>query len=197
MAVLRFISHPRVRVSADIPVPRWGLTEDGRDRVETMCRQPWLSRVERLVSSDETKALETAAIIAAATGVPIEVRPDLHENDRSSTGFVPPDRFEQLADAFFAHPDRSVEGWETACDAQGRIVAATADLVAENAGDVVISGHGGVGTLLLCHLLGEPIGRDHDQNGPPAAPGGGNSWTFDLAARRVVHGWRPIEQSIP
>jgi hypothetical protein len=40
----------------------------------------------------ETKALETAAIIAIATGLRIEIRHDLHENDRSSTGFVPPDR---------------------------------------------------------------------------------------------------------
>ncbi len=185
-----------MRVSADIPVPRWGLTDAGRDRVAVMCRQAWLSRVGRLVSSGETKALETAAIIAAETGLPIEIRRDLHENDRSSTGFVSPSRFEQLADAFFAEPDRSIEGWETARNAQRRIVEATADLVAGSAGDVVISGHGGVGTLLLCHLLRVPISRSFDQTGPPAAPGGGNCWTFDCDEHRVVHGWRPIEQPV-
>lgn len=181
-------------MSADIPVPRWGLTDEGRRRVTAVSTQPWLTSVGRLVSSDETKALETAAIIAAETGLSIEVRRGLRENDRSSTGFVRPIRFEQLADEFFAAPDRSVEGWETANDAQARVVEATDDLIAPSDGDVVISGHGGVGTLLLCHLLGVPISRDHDQNNPTAAPGGGNHWTFDCRTGRVVHGWQPIEE---
>jgi broad specificity phosphatase PhoE len=197
MALLRYVSHPQVRVSADVPVPRWGLSDVGRRRVEAMCRQPWLATVERLISSDETKALETSAIIAARTGLSIEVRPDLHENDRTSTGFVPPERFEQLADGFFARPDESIEGWETARDAQRRVVDATTDLVAGVAGDVVVTGHGGVGTLLLCHLLGEPVSRDHDQTGRNTAPGGGNAWIYDTDERRVLHGWRPIEHLAP
>ncbi len=159
-----------------------------------MCAQPWLATTNRLVSSAETKALETAAIIAAATGLTIEVRPDTHENDRSATGFVPPGRFEELADAFFAEPDVSVEGWETASDAQRRIVSATSDLFREDsAGDVLIIGHGGVGTLLLCHLLGVPISRELDQSGAPAAPGGGNYWTYDLSGVHMIHRWRPID----
>lgn len=196
MALLRFLSHPQVRVSADVPVPRWGLTDQGRQRVAAVSTQPWLSSVTRLVSSDETKALETAAIIAGTTGLRIEVREDLHENDRSATGFVPPSRFEQLADAFFAEPDVSVEGWETSRDAQARVVQATADLLRSAGGDVVVSGHGGVGTLLLCHLLGAPISRIHDQNGATSAPGGGNHWAFDCGQERVLHGWRPIEELI-
>lgn len=36
------------------------------------------------------------------------------ENDRSSTGFLPPEEFEVVADAFFAQPGVSVRGWETA-----------------------------------------------------------------------------------
>lgn len=183
-------------MSADIPVPRWGLTDAGRRRVAAVATQPWLASVQRLISSDETKALETAAIIATETGLPIEVRSGLRENDRSSTGFVPPSRFEQLADAFLAEPDTSVEGWETSRDAQARVVKATSDLFTKPGGDVLISGHGGVGTLLLCHLLGIPISREHDQNGPTCASGGGNHWTFDFVAERVLHGWRPMEELI-
>lgn len=196
VAVLRFFSHPQVRVSADIPIPRWGLTDEGRRRLAAVANQPWLASVERLISSDETKALETAAIIAAATRLPIEVRVGLRENDRSSTGYMPALRFEQLAEAFFAEPDASVEGWETSREAQTRVVNATSDLIAKPGGDVLISGHGGVGTLLLCHLLGIPISRDHDQNGPTSAPGGGNHWSFDCDTGQVLHGWRPIEELI-
>ncbi len=193
MGVVRYLSHPQVRISAEIPVPRWGLSDIGRERTEAMCGQSWLDSTTRLVTSGETKALETAAIIAAATGLPIEVRPSTHENDRSGTGFVPPDRFEQLADAFFAEPDVSVEGWETAADAQRRIVSATAGLFDDaDSGDVLICGHGGVGTLLMCHLLEVPISRQYDQSGPPAAPGGGNYWAYDLAAGQLLHQWLSI-----
>jgi broad specificity phosphatase PhoE len=195
VAVLRFLTHPNVRISADIPVPLWGLSDRGRTRTAAGLDQQWLATTDRLVSSAETKALETAAIIAVKTGLPVEVREALHENDRSSTGFVPPDRFEVLADAFFAHPTASVEGWETSAAAQQRIVGATADLFVPAKGDVLVVAHGAVGTLLLCHLFGFEISRSEDQVGADAAPGGGNYWSYDLTARTVLHRWRPFDVS--
>lgn len=191
--MIRFVTHPQVRIDPDVPVPHWGLSEVGRVRATVMLRQPWLSSVTRLLSSDETKALDTAAIVSTAIGVPIEVRVGLRENDRSSTGFLAPDEFESVADAFFADPDRSVRGWETAADAQRRVVAAVADAL-NAVEDVLIVGHGATGTLLLCHLLGVPITRAEDQQGGEAAPGGGNTWCFDPAAGAVVHRWRPIDR---
>jgi broad specificity phosphatase PhoE len=193
MGLLRFVTHPQVRISGEIPVPFWGLSDLGRSRVEALVKQPWWAQTSRLISSGETKALETAAIIAIATGLGIEVRHDLHENDRSSTGFVPPQRFEQLADAFFREPTKSVEGWETASAAQARVKAATEDLLEDNENDILIVAHGAVGTLLLCDLLGVPITRSEDQLGGEAAPGGGNYWTFDRSTGKVLHRWRPIE----
>ena len=197
MGLLRFATHPQVRISAEIPVALWGLNDVGRSRAAAFAAQPWLSRTMRLISSGETKAIETAAIVAMATGLAIEVREDLYENDRSSTGFVPPDRFEVLADAFFAEPFASVEGWETASAAQARVKDATADLLEGVAtgddGDVLIVAHGAVGTLLLCDLLGAPISRTLDQNGGEAAPGGGNYWTLDRSTRTILHRWRAFD----
>ncbi len=146
----------------------------------------------RLITSGETKALQTAALLAARYELDIEVRPATHEIDRSATGFVVAERHEQLADARFARPDRSAAGWETARAAQQRIEVALADVVAADAaeldGDIVVVGHGGVGTLLLCRLAGLPIDRRHDQLGQ------GHHWSYDLASRRVVHPWRPIDE---
>jgi broad specificity phosphatase PhoE len=193
MGYLRFVTHPQVRISADIPVPLWGLNDIGRPRAEVLASQPWLARTTRLISSGETKALETSAIIAIATGLRIEIRHDLHENDRSSTGFVPPERFEKLANAFFANPDQSVEGWETAATAQARVRAATSDLLKDDGSDVLVVAHGAVGTLLLCDLLGTPITRTEDQVGGEAAAGGGNFWTFDRSTATVLHRWRRVE----
>ncbi len=86
----------------------------------------------------------------------------LGENNRCATGYLPSAEFEATADPFFAHPDRSVRGWERAADAQHRIVAAVDRVLAASAdsgGDIAIISHGGGGTLLLCHLSSETISQ--------------------------------------
>ena len=114
----------------------------------------------------------------------------LRENDRVATGYLPPAEFQTTADLFFAHPDRSVRGWEKAVDAQARIVSAVRDIAANDrtGGDIAILAHGGVGALLLCDILGVPISRMHDQPGI----GGGNLFSFDAVSWRLRHGWRDI-----
>ena len=185
-----YITHPQVKIDPDIPVPRWGLSELGKIRSLTAASLPWVRKLGRIVSSDETKAVETAAILAEAAGISFEVAENLHENDRSATGFLPPDAFEAAANRFFAEPFESFRGWERAADAQARIVAAVTDILDRHDLRIPIAfvGHGGVGTLLKCHLLGTPIARRHDQPG-----GGGHLYRFSLADRAISCDWTPME----
>ena len=90
--------------------------------METLANTGCLSGTTQIVSSGERKAVETAEIIAGKLNVAVEVREAMHENDRSATGYLPPDEFEALANQSFAHPMASVRGWERALDAQARIV---------------------------------------------------------------------------
>ncbi|MEI2777616.1 MAG: histidine phosphatase family protein [Tetrasphaera sp.] len=183
-----FLTHPQVAVDPDTPVPQWELSAVGRGRAAALAGAPFLERVDSVWSSAEVKAVRTAELLAG--DLPRFVRDDLGENDRSATGFVPPEEFEGLADAFFARPQESVRGWATAADEQHRIVAAVEAVLADpRAGerDLVIVAHGGVGTLLLCHLLGEPITRRRDQ------PGQGHYFALDRDTRAVRHTWRPLE----
>lgn len=185
-----YITHPQVRIDPDVAVPLWGLSERGEERTRLAARSPWVSQLTRILSSDETKALETAAILAAAGGLDVEVLEHSGENDRSATGFLPPERFEEAADWFFAHPHESFHGWERAIDAQARIVKAVEGVLETHDPNrpIAFVGHGGVGTLLKCHLAGRTIGRDGDQPG-----GGGNLFCFSLADRSVSCDWTPIE----
>ena len=154
-----------------------------------MLEQPWVGSIRRVVSSAERKAIETAEILAGQLGLTVEVREGMHENDRSATGFLPPPEFEAVADRFFASPHKSIRGWERAIDAQQRIVSEVeAVLDAAVGGDIAFVGHGGVGTLLLLSLSNREISREADQ---PA--GGGNYFAYDINARRVTHGWQPID----
>jgi len=188
--VVRYLTHPQVNIDPSIPVPRWGLSEVGKARTEAVTATGALSGTTQVISSGEQKAIETAEIIAAKLGVDVEVREAMHENDRSATGFLVPDEFEAMANQFFAQPHASIRGWERAVDAQRRIVQEVEHVLARNTpGDVLLVGHGGVGTLLYCHYSGLAIARAHDQ-----LAGGGCFFAFRSHDRRVLHAWRRLEE---
>jgi broad specificity phosphatase PhoE len=189
MSRLFYVSHPQVKIDPDIPVPNWSLSDLGRTRAEAAARSSTLASVRSIYTSTERKAIETAEIFAAALNLTVSIRDGLHENDRSSTGFVPPHEFEKLADAFFANPHDSIRGWERAIDAQIRIVAAIANIIAQAPdGDTIVTGHGGVGTLLYCHASGNHISRQRDQ-----PPGGGNYITINIRTKEAEHAWKQME----
>lgn len=190
MARLLYLSHPQVRIDPAQDVPSWSLSPQGAARVAALAARGALAGITRVVSSAEVKALETARPLAASLGCTVEIRPRMHENDRNATGFLPPAEFEAVADRFFAEPQISVRGWETAAAAQARILSEVAACLSdETCGDVLFVGHGGVGTLLLCALLGVPISRAYDQ-GPG---GGGNVFAFRWQPRQALSRWQPME----
>ncbi|TNC63914.1 histidine phosphatase family protein [Rubellimicrobium roseum] len=188
-----YLTHPQVRIDPAVPVPLWGLSEEGRARAAALAAQAWPWAFRRIVASEEVKARETAGVLGAALGLAVEVRPGLHENDRSATGYLPRAEFEAVADLFFARPDESVRGWETARAAQARVLAAVGAALAEAPGvPALVVGHGAVGTLLKCALAGRPIARREDQ-----PDGGGHHLGFALEPAGLRHDWRPMEMAPP
>lgn len=173
-----FITHPDVRIDPAAPVQDWALLARGRERMARALVLPWMSSVRAIWCSAERKARDGAGIRAGHLRLPVIELAELGENDRSATGYLPRHEFEMVADLFLAHPELSVRGWDRAVDAQRRIEAAIDRVLVASAkcgGNIAIVSHGGVGTLLLCHLRSEVIGREHDQ--PPN--NGGNYYTFD------------------
>ena len=185
-----YLTHPQIRIEPDVPVPRWGLSEIGIARAEKAAQRGWAQQLSRILSSDETKALETAAILARASGAEVEALEHSGENDRSATGFLVPEEFEKAANWFFANPEQSFHGWERAIDAQKRIVSAVSSVLDRHdpAKPIAFVGHGGVGTLLKCHLGGLPISRSQDQ-----LAGGGCLYAFSLADRSLACDWTAME----
>ncbi|MCT4610823.1 MAG: phosphoglycerate mutase family protein [Pelagimonas sp.] len=191
MPLVRYLTHPQVLIDPAVEVPQWPLNDQGQARVAQLTQSLGALRgTTHVISSDEVKALETARPLAKALGADFTVRPKMHENDRSATGFLPPSEFEAVADQFFAQPDVSILGWETARAAQQRILSQVQDcLTADLTGDVLFVGHGGVGTLLYCALAGVAIDRTYDQG-----PGGGGNWFgFDSEAQTPFSQWQPME----
>ena len=187
MAVLLFITHPEVTADPARAIPDWSLSETGRRRAASFAGSKAFSKVSSLWTSAETKAQETVEILASARNLSVTTDPRLGENDRSATGYLPPEEFERAADAFFATPDQSIRGWERAVDAQMRIETAVRDIARQHiGGDLAIVSHGAVGSLLYCRLFGLAVDRKHDQ------PFQGHWWSADLPSLCLHHGWRSI-----
>ncbi len=184
-----FLTHADVVIDPDVAVADWTLNETGRARHSAFAADDAVADVATIFCSAERKAKDGAEIAAAPLGVTPRVRPELGENDRTATGYLPRTEFEAVADLFFAEPDTSVRGWETAAAAQQRIVQAVRGALAEDRpqGDVLFVGHGATAALLRCHLLDCPITRDEDQ------PGNGGCWyAFDPGMQSPPSAWSVI-----
>lgn len=184
-----YVSHPEVVIDPAVPVPEWGLSEVGAARIRTALSTGWPGPGWQIITSPEVKAQETAGLIAEAFDLPIMIHPDMGEVDRSSTGYLPHDQHEAHANALFTNLLIGPNGWESAQEAQRRIVKAFEDVTRDVSGDLMLVGHGAVGSFLWCHLSAQTISRQQDQ------PCGGCLWQVDQsdAGFVPVHGWRSVE----
>ncbi len=189
MAKLFFITHPEVVINPEIPVPQWDLSDVGRRRLGSLLQKPWINKIDFIYSSEETKSFSTGEAIARNVGSAHVTLASLGEVDRSSTGYLEMDDHDLAVAELFSNPEVSYQGWERAIDAQDRIISCVEfiDTEVEKGASIAIVSHGGVGTLLMCHIKSVPISRDE------AGPGQGNYFCFDRGSWDLVHDWRPID----
>jgi broad specificity phosphatase PhoE len=186
-----FVTHPDVVIDPRVPVPRWPLSVRGRERMQRLLLQPWIGSISAVYCSTEQKAIDGSETLAGHLSIGYSMVEELGEIDRSATGYLPQQEHAATVEMFFAHRETSVRGWETACDAQRRIVAAVEKVIegANGRGNIAIVSHGTVGTLYLCHLKGCPISLEEMQPGAS----GGNYYCFEAQSKALVHGWRSID----
>jgi broad specificity phosphatase PhoE len=189
-----YFTHTQIRVDPAVPVRDWHLSDEGRARVLRVVNAPWMSRVTRVITSTEYRVIEVAHIFAERRDLPVEVHAGLDDSARPPVDFLSVVELDRTLNAFFARPETGARpGWEAAADAQRRVAAAIHTLLAAKTGegDLLIVGHGRIGTLLLCHLAGLAISREHFQ-----PPPGGNLFAFDCASRKVLFRWRTVAASL-
>jgi broad specificity phosphatase PhoE len=197
MGHLLFVTHPEVVIDPEQPIPDWPLSDVGRERMAQFAEALAAGEipVSAVWSSDERKARDGAEIVAARLGLSPRIEPGLHENDRSSTGYLAPPEFWDVVEEFFARPDESIRGWETARRAQARIVSSVEQILSAETtpGLIVVVSHGGVGRLLTAHLQNVAIGLEDR----PGHPGGGCWIAIGREDRRLAGAWRNIEDYQP
>jgi len=134
----------------------WPLSKRGRTEAARLAQWPGWLDIAAIVTSVEAKAIETAAAITTAHPHLVTLPPmeTLGEVDRRGTLVAD---YEGAVAGFFALPDASPHGWESATAARTRITAAIADAVAPYpAASVAVVAHGLAFTLYLSTLIGGP-----------------------------------------
>lgn len=151
---LILVRHSHVVQQTDRPAREWELSENGRTRCLDLL--PHLRRYApaRIITSEETKALQTGQIIAGGLGIPVISAPNLHEHDRRGVPY-----YEKRADfiaavsTFFQHPHELVFGQETAAAAGKRFETAVAAVMDQYPNDTIaVVAHGTVITLYITHF---------------------------------------------
>jgi broad specificity phosphatase PhoE len=189
MTTVYYISHPDFIIDPAVPIPHWDLSERGQQRLDVMLTQPWIKEIQKVFCSAEQKAKTTARRIAQYLDLQEIILDALGEIDRSATGFLQRAELEPVVEAFYAHPEQSIRGWERAVDAQQRVLRAIKHILDASSGShtIAIIGHGTVGTLLLSNIKSILINRSD------APPGQGYYYAFDGETRNLIHAWKPID----
>lgn len=192
MTTVTVITHPDVVIDPAVAVVRWRLSDRGRARMRAMLQRPWVPSITAVFCSTEQKAVDGAAIVAQHLGIGYTQVVALGEIDRSATGYLPRAEHDATAVACFERPADNVRGWESAIDAQARMVTAVDTIIAGHTGggDIAVISHGGVALLLRCYLRGEPISN---RVAKPGIPNGGAYFCFDAATRAELTGWQAID----
>ena len=152
---LILVKHSVPEIQPDSAANTWKLSEEGRRRAHPLAEQLEDYEPEVIVSSDESKAKETADILAAHLRREVHILPDLHEHDRSKAPFLSNDVFQSSIREFFQKPDELVFGAETANQAHARFYRAVHSVLSQfRDKTVVIVTHGTVISLFVSRLTG-------------------------------------------
>lgn len=153
MQQLILVKHAQPQVDPRWPAREWSLAPDGQRQSRRLAQRlaPFLPA--RIISSDEIKAIQTAAILAEQLGTTHCVQPDLDEHRRLQAGYLPAVEFQQTLADLFARPAQRVYGSESADEAHARFRAAVLGIMQRNtSGNIIIVTHGTVISLFVSRL---------------------------------------------
>ena len=136
------IRHSIPEVDPDRPASDWSLSEEGIRLCGTIARELGRFIPAVMLSSPETKAVQTAERIGLHLGIGFTVREELREHRRPSV-FLPQSEFHENILGFFASPDSIVYGSESSNDVAKRIEAEVRRSLANyTEGNILMVTHG-------------------------------------------------------
>jgi probable phosphoglycerate mutase len=136
--------------------PHIELTELGRAQAERAAQTLSDSGARRVLSSDLVRAVQTAAPIAAALGVEVELVPALRERGMGAVeGLISGEVWAAHPDMDWRDPDQRFPGGESKREVYERFASTLAGL--QDGSPVVVVSHGDAIRLALAWLSGQPV----------------------------------------
>jgi len=180
----------RVQGQTDVPLDDVGLKQAREAAARLATLAP-----DKILSSDLSRAADTAAELSRLTGLPVETDPRLRELEFGEReGLTWDEAWEQLPEGMQAWIDgdeTQIPGSETHHQAGLRFAEALNDHLTRLGDDetLVVVAHGGVARVGACAFLGFPVDTWHHF-------GGLNNCAWSVLQEetfRHLHGWRIVE----
>jgi broad specificity phosphatase PhoE len=131
------------------------LTPKGREQAKVVARALHPVHFDRIVTSPLSRTKDTAAVIAAGRGIPVEAFDDLKEIDVGIAAGKPFDELRGLPGATGDDGWRQWPGGESLDQVLTRSLRVIDRLVAESPGKTIcIVGHGGVTRIVVSSFMG-------------------------------------------
>lgn len=145
-----FIRHSKTDRNPQVPITCWGLTNRGIELAKELSQRNSIKDLDVIYASFQTKALETAVLLAKPNAIPIKADDGLTE----ATSFTGPfeadfDMYTKNVHDFYSGDKDRIAGGETKVEALDRFNA-TLELIAAKESDkkyVGIVTHGNILTL--------------------------------------------------
>ena len=152
-AELILIKHSLPEIVADTPASQWSLSSEGRRRCVLLADHLAPLGPDRMISSLEPKAYQTAEITARRLDLPVGSFPGLHEHLRTNEPFSTQEAFENSVAELFSNPEKRVFGEESAVEARDRFRGAINQLMQAHPDEkLAIVAHGTVISLYIAGL---------------------------------------------
>ena len=186
-ATLLIARHAEAEYESPILADAGGsLTMRGRRQAEELAERLAPARVAAIYSSDMSRAVQTAEIVAARLGVTVRVRSALREFVIGMFAGRPASRqvFDEMLDlAVGADLDVGIPGGETRREIVARMRDVLEQIIDLHRGEtVLVVGHSGATRCAVPHVCGN-VGNDFGRNRPL-----GHAETVRIAAD--ADGWR-------
>lgn len=154
---LALLRHSQPAIESEKPAHQWTLTDEGRRRSTRIAALLTAWRPDRILSSSEPKAVETAELIASHLGLSCAADDGFGEHSRHTAPFyVSRAEFERRLEDLFREPDRVAFGEESALVAAARFRESLERVRRRCPEDrLAVVTHGTVMSLYLAEVTGE------------------------------------------
>jgi broad specificity phosphatase PhoE len=152
---LILIRHSVPKIEKDVPAKEWHLSQEGMDRCMYLADTVRRYSPDKLFSSNEVKAKETAQLIASNLNNTYQIIDGLHEQDRGSLKWLDRSKFIEMIHKGFRNPESLIFGNETANQANNRFTHTIKSLMTLHPQcSLAVVTHGTVITLFVAEAVG-------------------------------------------